>query len=183
MANTADLTDAGVVVDRHTVRFERLLPGPIERVWAYITESDKRRRWLGAGETELRPGGRADFFFKHQELNDEPEPTPADYKHMEDGISFSGEVLEAEPPNRLRFTWPSDDGSFSEVTFELAPKGEKVLLTLTHSKLSTPTKMRNVSGGWHSHLAMLEDELAGKKRRPFWTMHTRAVAFYAERTP
>ncbi|MEX3932396.1 hypothetical protein AB4Y32_11375 [Paraburkholderia phymatum] len=24
------------------VRFERLLPGPIERVWAYLTESDKR---------------------------------------------------------------------------------------------------------------------------------------------
>lgn len=26
-----------------TVRIERVLPGPVERVWAYLTESEKRR--------------------------------------------------------------------------------------------------------------------------------------------
>ena len=41
-----------------TVRIERLLPGPIERVWAYLTESDKRRRWFAAGPMDLQPGGR-----------------------------------------------------------------------------------------------------------------------------
>lgn len=33
----------GEIIDRQTVRFERLLPGPIERVWAYLTELEKRR--------------------------------------------------------------------------------------------------------------------------------------------
>ena len=28
----------GEIIDRQTVRFERLLPGPIERVSAYLTE-------------------------------------------------------------------------------------------------------------------------------------------------
>jgi len=28
-----------------TMRLERLLPGPVERVWAYLTESEKRAAW------------------------------------------------------------------------------------------------------------------------------------------
>ena len=32
------------LLDESTVRFERILPGPIERVWSYIVESDKRRK-------------------------------------------------------------------------------------------------------------------------------------------
>ena len=31
----------GVQTAPDTVRIERLLPGPIERLWAYLTESDK----------------------------------------------------------------------------------------------------------------------------------------------
>jgi uncharacterized protein YndB with AHSA1/START domain len=38
-----------------TVRLERLLPGPLERAWSFLTESDKRARWLAGGEWELRP--------------------------------------------------------------------------------------------------------------------------------
>ena len=40
-----------------TVRIERILPGPVERDWTYLTESDKRRQWFAAGPMELRPGG------------------------------------------------------------------------------------------------------------------------------
>ena len=47
----------GEIIDRQTVRFERLLPGPIERVWAYLTESEKRRKWLASGDT-IRESGR-----------------------------------------------------------------------------------------------------------------------------
>ena len=46
----------GKLVNPHTVVFERLLPGPIERVWAYLTESDLRRQWLAAGEMEMKVG-------------------------------------------------------------------------------------------------------------------------------
>ena len=44
--------DFGIVSGAGTVRFERVLPGPVERVWAYLTESDKRAKWLAAGELE-----------------------------------------------------------------------------------------------------------------------------------
>ena len=43
----------GVVIAPNTIRFERLLPGPIERVWAYLTESEKRAKWLASGAMDL----------------------------------------------------------------------------------------------------------------------------------
>ena len=36
------MNDYGELLDENTVRFERLLPGPIERVWSYLTEGEKR---------------------------------------------------------------------------------------------------------------------------------------------
>ena len=39
---TNAMDDHGVVTAPGTLRMERLLPGPIERVWAYITEPEKR---------------------------------------------------------------------------------------------------------------------------------------------
>jgi hypothetical protein len=36
------------------VRFERLLPGPIERVWDYLTKPDLQRTWLAESAAELR---------------------------------------------------------------------------------------------------------------------------------
>jgi hypothetical protein len=34
----------GVVDEPNTFRIERILPGPIERAWAYLTEPEKRRK-------------------------------------------------------------------------------------------------------------------------------------------
>jgi uncharacterized protein YndB with AHSA1/START domain len=36
----------GAITRPGTFRIERLLPGPIERVWAYMTEPEKRRSGL-----------------------------------------------------------------------------------------------------------------------------------------
>lgn len=41
-----DDTGYGEKIAEESIRFERLLPGPIERVWAFLTESDKRGQWL-----------------------------------------------------------------------------------------------------------------------------------------
>lgn len=46
------MSDYGEVVEPGTVRIERLLPGPIERVWAYLTDVDKRATWLAGGLLE-----------------------------------------------------------------------------------------------------------------------------------
>jgi uncharacterized protein YndB with AHSA1/START domain len=42
------MNDYGVLTAPDTLRIERLLPGPIERVWQYLTDSDKRATWLAA---------------------------------------------------------------------------------------------------------------------------------------
>ena len=40
--NDIGTSKMGTSTEPGTVRLERLLPGPIERAWAYLTESDKR---------------------------------------------------------------------------------------------------------------------------------------------
>ena len=49
----------GERIDETTVRFERMLPGPIERVWEYLTDAEKRATWLCGGETESQVGGKS----------------------------------------------------------------------------------------------------------------------------
>ncbi len=49
MTELATLDAYGVLTEPATLTIQRLLPGPIERVWAYLTESDLRRQWLAAG--------------------------------------------------------------------------------------------------------------------------------------
>ena len=53
------MSEYGVVTEPRTIRMERLLPGPIERVWDYLTDSAKRGKWFAAGKMELRVGPRA----------------------------------------------------------------------------------------------------------------------------
>ncbi len=36
----------GRMTEADTIRFERVLPGSAEAVWAYLTESEKRGKWL-----------------------------------------------------------------------------------------------------------------------------------------
>jgi uncharacterized protein YndB with AHSA1/START domain len=40
----------GELTEPATLKIQRLLPGPIERVWAYLTEEELRRKWLAAGK-------------------------------------------------------------------------------------------------------------------------------------
>src|SRR5688500_3165086 len=55
----------GVVTAPGTVCIKRVLPGPIERVWAYLTESDKRRKWLARGPISSFVGGDVELTFHH----------------------------------------------------------------------------------------------------------------------
>jgi uncharacterized protein YndB with AHSA1/START domain len=66
----------GRIIGPGTLRFERLLPGPIERVWEFFTDPEKRARWFCGGRMEPRVGGRFDLEFDHRRISDHPEPTP-----------------------------------------------------------------------------------------------------------
>lgn len=170
------MSDYGAVTEPGTIRFERLLPGPIERVWAYLTDSEKRGKWLATGPMELQAGGRIELRFRHADLSPHVDAVPDKYRCYENGGGFSGRVTRCEPPNALSYTWTGD----SEVTFELTSRGDHVLLVLTHRRLD-PTDMVSVAGGWHSHLAILADTLAGTVPQPFWTTLGRFEAEYERR--
>ena len=36
------------------IRLMRTLPGPIERLWQYLTDPEKRSRWFAGGPMELK---------------------------------------------------------------------------------------------------------------------------------
>ena len=173
------MADFGRVVGERVVRFERLLPGPVERVWAYLTESDKRARWLAGGDADLRDGGRIELNFHNGALT--LETPPEKYSAHAGEIRSEGRILRCEPPRVLAFSWEETHGEASEVHIELTPRGDHVLLVLTHSKLRDTAAMLDVSGGWHAHLALLEDHLSAREPRPFWTTLADAEAEYARR--
>lgn len=174
------MNEYGVVLESGAVRFERLLPGPVERVWSYLTESEKRGRWLASGVFDLRVGGQTEMLFKHSEITDEAPPEAYREVH-ENGVRSTGTITRYEPPRIIAFTWGGGDEPESEVAFELVPKGEKVLLVLTHRKLASKAEMTSVSGGWHMHLGLLEDALTGAPRRGFWSRFAALDADYAAR--
>lgn len=41
---------SGVLTEQTTMLLRRQLPGPIEHVWAYLTESELRQQWLAWGD-------------------------------------------------------------------------------------------------------------------------------------
>lgn len=174
------MSDYGVVLESGAVRFERLLPGPIERVWSYLTDSEKRGRWLAAGVFDLRVGGQTELLFKHSQLTDETPPEAYRNVH-ENGVRATGTITRCEPPRVLAFTWGGGSEPASEVEFALSAQGDKVRLVLTHRKLPSKTEMTGVSGGWHLHLGVLEDLLTGAPPRGFWSRHDKLAAEYAAR--
>lgn len=177
------LDEFGIVTAPRTVRIARLLPGPIERVWAFLTESDKRGQWLAPGPIEMRVGGgvRLDFF--HKDLSAEKE-APERYKDLEHGHTLLGHVTRLEPPHLLSYTWNEKDGKTpSEVTFRLAEQGERVLLEITHERLPGRGDMIGVSVGWHAHLAVLIERLAGQEPQQFWSRFAALREEYERRIP
>ena len=175
------MNEYGELLDESTVRFERLLPGPIERVWSFITESDKRARWLCGGDVETAVDGHVDMHFHNLSLSsDEDIPRPEKYKDMPEKMSFAGKVTRCEPPNLLEHTWEFGEES-SLVCYELTERGDKVLLVLTHRRLETTDTVLSVSGGWHTHLNVLVDVLEGSKPRPFYRMQQQYESEYSER--
>jgi uncharacterized protein YndB with AHSA1/START domain len=175
------MSEFGVATGARTVCIRRVLPGPIERVWAYLTESEKRGRWLASGPMELRVGGRVELNFRNAELTPHVEPTPEKYKQRGEG-TVHGRITRCDAPRLLSYTWGGPSGE-SEVTFELTPQGEDVLLVLTHRRLGNRGAMVSVAGGWHTHLGILIDHLEGREPRPFWSTYGPLEAEYERRLP
>ena len=170
----------GQIVGPTEVRFQRLLPGPVAMVWAFLTDSRKRGEWLASGPMDLKPGGKARLSFKHADLSPNKAPAPEKYRNLDaKGHESDHEIIQVEPPRLLAMTWPRN----SEVTFELTPQGDHVLLTVTHRRLASRDDMIDVSGGWHSHLDILVERANGRVPPAFWTVFGDLEEEYDRRYP
>ncbi len=164
------------LVEPGTVRLERVLPGPLERLWAYLTDSKKRATWLAGGEFDLRVGGRVRLEWHNSNLSSDKAP-PEKYKGV-DGARSEGAITRLEPMRLLAYTW-SMNGIDTEVSFELAPRGKEVLLTIVHRRLDGRDLTVSVMSGWDVHTGILEDLLNGLEPRPFWRTHGQLEKQYA----
>ncbi|TDR93836.1 SRPBCC family protein [Enterovirga rhinocerotis] len=178
MTDLATLAAYGVLTAPATLTIERRLPGPIERIWAYLTESDLRRQWLAAGEMEMRVGAPFEFVWRNDELTDPPgrRPDESSEEHR-----MTCRITELDPPRRLVITWGANEAG--EVAFTLVPEGEEVVLTIVHRRVPDRTILLNVSSGWHAHLDVLAARARGETPEPFWDHWSRLRREYETRLP
>ena len=176
MKDATTIEAYGHLSEPTTLTMQRLLPGPVARVWAWLTESELRAKWLAAGEMPMSAGADFTLTWRNDELTDPPGVRPDGMSEVSTGQC---RVLEADPPTHLRFEW----GGMGEVTFDLKPVGEKVLLTLTHAGLVGRSRVLGVSAGWHAHVDVMEAKLTGAKPKPHWDNWRALREVYAARLP
>lgn len=159
---TPNLNDSyGTLIEPATLKIQRMLPGPIERVWAYLTDGNLRRKWLASGDIVPTVGSSFELVWRNDELTDPPGKRPEGFEAEH---RMQSKVVAVETPRRLVITW----GVNGEVSFELEPKGDKVLLTLIHRRLPDRAMMLKVSAGWHTHIGIMVADLTGARKEPFW---------------
>lgn len=118
-----------------------------EKLWEALTSNEFIQKWWGGEwrlETDWKVGSPLKFFTRNGELYSE------------------GEVLEADPPKTLVYTWPepkSENPALPEhLTWEITPSGPgTVMLKLIH-KLSEKF-YEGVSQGWPAMLSSLKSLL------------------------
>ncbi len=176
MNELTTLDTYGVLTEPATLKIQRLLPGPIERIWAYLTESGLRRQWLAAGEMEMKVGASFEFVWRNDELTDPPGQRPPGFS---DEHRMQSRIIELDPPRKLAIAWGAD----GEVCFELDPKGNEVLLTVIHRRLPDRATLLGVGAGWHMHLDILVARATGKEPEPFWDGWGRLRKEYDRRMP
>lgn len=162
-----------------TLVVERLLPGPIERVWAYITEPEACAQWLATIESDLAVGSKIRLHFNHERLTPHDEETPHEHEEQE-CAGVNGTVLECEYCSVFRFGWNWGDKT-SEVTFRLTRQGDEVLLKITHTNISLLEDMVCIGAGWHTHLGILQAKLQGRVPDPFWSVFEEMKEEYENR--
>ena len=105
-----------------------------ERVWHTLTDPAELAAWLMPNDFTLHEGAA----FR---LDARPEHA----------APFECEVLEIDPPRRLRTRW-NVAGQPTTVTFLLRPDGDETVLRVEHDGLP-PDEQPKFDGGWGSKFA------------------------------
>ena len=166
----------GVLTEPATLTLQRLLPGPIERIWDFLTQSELRRQWLAAGDMTMEAGTPFELVWRNDELSDPPGNKPDGFGEEHRMQSTN---TECDPPHRIAFTW---NGS-GDVSIDLAQQGEQVLLTLVHRQLPNRSTLLMVSAGWHAHLDILVTRVEGGSPARFWDTWVSLKEDYDRRLP
>ena len=136
----------GEIIAESAVRFVRILPGPVERAWAFLTEPTRLIEWYGEGSIEPREGGAVSLMGGH----------------------VRGVVTGWRPNRFLGYTWnvfsPGETVSqwpVSYLEFTLAPEDKAVRLTLVHRPIPHAMQPQTMMG-WHTMLDLIEAGLNGE---------------------
>lgn len=133
---------------RWRLRFVRVLPHSVAKVWRALTEEAHLATWFPTTiEGELRAGAPLQFRFRDGEY-----PTT------------HGEVIECDAPRVLEFTWglsEEDIDQPEQSRFELTPEGDGCRLTFmtTYDRVG---KSARDAAGWHVCFDRLAEHLAGR---------------------
>jgi uncharacterized protein YndB with AHSA1/START domain len=123
------MTDKPDAAADHALVFACELDAPPEKVWRALTERELVAQWLMPGDMRAEAGAR---FRLRPAANDDGPPAGA----TDDSV-VDCEVLESDPPHRLRLGWregPRDGrGLDSTVTFLLSPIADgRTRLVIVH---------------------------------------------------
>jgi uncharacterized protein YndB with AHSA1/START domain len=132
--------------NRCTMRFERQLAQPIERVWAALIEPEELKAWfypfegtLGAGETVVIP--------------------------WDDDGGLVSTIVEFDPPKVFAWTWHKPGEPESIVRWELSSESTGTRFVLTHALTAlSANEPTDTLAGWQEHIDTLVDHLAGNTR-------------------
>lgn len=176
MSQTTAAENYGQLIENATLVIKRRLPGPIERVWQYLTDGEMRRKWLAAGAMDQKVGASFELIWRNDELSQPPGTRPGGFGEEH---RMTCEILEIEPLRKLTFSWSGT----GDVTFELETQGKDVLLTVTHRRISDRNMRLMIGAGWHTHLDILVARSNDKEPGPFWDSWSRLREEYDKLMP
>ena len=135
--------------DGYSIRFERRLSHPLEKVWKAITQPDILAKWLAVVTIDPTPGGEMTIAFTN---------SPS---------TSRGRITRISAPRLIEYTWQENNDLPSLVCWELKPDGrDGCILILTHSLLNN--EIPSFGAGWHTHLDLLGEVLDGKRGQFSW---------------
>jgi len=130
---------------RTTLRFERELPHPPDRVWRALTDPAELPQWLAAADDlQAQPGGKVELRW----LNPDSQGRTAVAR---------GTVSAFDPPRLLEF----DTDLHGLLRWELSPTAGGTRLVFTVVNTIPGEYLLRSLAGWHLHLDLLAEALDG----------------------
>lgn len=151
--------------DRHTLRFERRLAHPAEKIWRLLTDNSELAYWFPARiEGAREPGAKLRFVFfdKTPEVMDDALRAVVAAAQKDAGSwppeVMAGELRVYDPPRTLEYTWGGE-----VLRFELTPRDGAMLLVFTNT-LTDESQAVKTAAGWHICFDALAGRLDGTQR-------------------